>query len=118
MKISKVASPVPARSGISLLEVLVSIGILSIGLLSMLSLLPAGRTYLVKAERDDRAAALVPNAIAEMHALGLFSDDALDWQRRRAQAACCRDASAKVVRAAAANVCGVMVKHVPATSLC
>jgi len=84
MKTAKITYRASSRSGISLLEVLVSIGILSIGLLSMLSLLPAGRTYLVKAERDDRAAALVPNAIAEMHALGLFSDDALDWQRRRA----------------------------------
>lgn len=68
------------RHGISLLEVLISIGILSIGLLSVLALLPAGRTYLVKAEVDDRAATIIPNALSTMEALGLFANDSLDWK--------------------------------------
>lgn len=68
------------RRGISLLEVLIAIGILSVGLLSMLSLLPAGRSYLVKAELDDRTAAIVPNAISTMEALGLFAEDSLEWR--------------------------------------
>jgi Tfp pilus assembly protein PilV len=72
------------RPGISLLEVLISIGILSIGLLSVLALLPAGRTYLVKAEIDDRAATIIPNAISTMEALGLFASDSLDWIPRTA----------------------------------
>jgi hypothetical protein len=67
------------RRGISLLEVMISIGILSIGLLSVLSLLPAGRTYLVKAEIDDRAAAIIPNSLSTMEALGLFTKDSLEW---------------------------------------
>jgi hypothetical protein len=68
-----------ARAGISLLEVLISIGILSIGLLATLSLIPAGRTYMKKASVDDRAAALVPNAYATMTRLGLMSQNALSW---------------------------------------
>ena len=72
-------SKVTRCRGISLLEVLISIGILSIGLLSVLSLLPAGRTYLVKAEVDDRAATIIPNAISTMEALSLFGEDSLDW---------------------------------------
>jgi hypothetical protein len=68
-----------ARAGISLLEVLISIGILSIGLLATLSLIPAGRTYMKKAAVDDRAAALVPNAYATMTRLGLMKQTALSW---------------------------------------
>ena len=71
------------RCGISLMEVLVAIGILSIGLLSMLALLPAGRTYLVKADVEDQAAALVPNAIATVESWGLFREDALEWRTIR-----------------------------------
>ena len=55
-------APRHSRRGISLLEVLISIGILSIGLLATLSLIPAGRTYMYKAAVDDRAAALIPAA--------------------------------------------------------
>ena len=67
------------RRGISLLEVLISIGILSIGLLASLALIPAGRTYMKKAAVDDRAAALVPNAYATMKTLGIFSERSLVW---------------------------------------
>lgn len=66
--------------GISLLEVLISIGILSIGLISTLALIPAGRTYLKKAAVDDRAAALVPNAYATTRTLGLLTVNALSWR--------------------------------------
>ena len=68
------------RAGISLLEVLISIGILSIGLLATLALIPAGRTLIRKAEIENRAAALIPNAFATMGGLGLFRVSAIDWQ--------------------------------------
>lgn len=73
-------SCVPARHGISLLEVLVAMGLLSIGLLSTLALFPAGGTYLRSADIDDRAAALIPAAYHTMQAQGLFRSDALFWQ--------------------------------------
>jgi hypothetical protein len=71
------------RPGISLLEVLISIGILSVGLLATLALIPAGRTYMKKAAVDDRAAAIVPNAYATLTQLGLLragASGALSWQ--------------------------------------
>jgi type II secretory pathway pseudopilin PulG len=68
------------RRGISLLEVLISIGILAIGLTAVLSLIPAGRSQMKKAAVDDRAAALIPNAYATMQNLGLFRKGALSWE--------------------------------------
>lgn len=65
--------------GITLLEVLISMGILAVGLVSVLALIPAGGTFLRKASVDDRAAALIPNAFATMKAAGLFNEDALHW---------------------------------------
>jgi hypothetical protein len=65
--------------GITLLEVLISIGILSVGLISALSLIPVGRTYLMKAGIDDRAATVIPSAYGTMLAMGLFDEDSLSW---------------------------------------
>jgi type II secretory pathway pseudopilin PulG len=69
-----------SRHGISLLEVMISIGILSIGLLASLSLIPAGRTLIRKADVENRSAAIIPNAMATMRSLGLFRVNAIDWQ--------------------------------------
>jgi hypothetical protein len=68
-----------SRRGISLLEVLISIGILSIGLLATLSLIPAGRTYMYKAAVDDRAAALIPAAFETINTRKLLRVGALSW---------------------------------------
>jgi type II secretory pathway pseudopilin PulG len=67
------------QRGITLLEVLISIGILAIGLVSTLALLPAGGAYLKKASTDNRAAALVHNAVNTMRASGLFKENAIYW---------------------------------------
>jgi hypothetical protein len=50
-------SPLPtrARSGISLIEVLASIGVISIGLLGLASLLPVGLVTIFEATKSDRA---------------------------------------------------------------
>lgn len=53
------------RRGISLLEVLISIGILSVGLISVLSLIPAGRLLSSKANALDRTSLLAMNAAAD-----------------------------------------------------
>ena len=45
-----------ARRGITLMEVLISIGILAIGLTSVVSLVPAGQTQAARAVILDRAA--------------------------------------------------------------
>jgi Tfp pilus assembly protein PilV len=53
------------RRGITLLEVLISMGILTIGLVSVLSLVPAGRSQALKAGAIDRTSALALNAAAD-----------------------------------------------------
>lgn len=70
--------------GITLLEVLISIGILAVGLLGTLALIPAGGTYLRKSQTESRAAALIPNAFSTMDACGLFGENAIDWQENSA----------------------------------
>ena len=69
----------PTNRGITLLEVLISIGILAIGLMGTLALIPAGGSYLRKAQKESRAAALIPNAFDVMKTSNLFGEDALQW---------------------------------------
>ncbi len=78
-------NPAPAflqghrRTGISLLEVLISIGVLSIGLLATMALIPAGRTYMHKAAIDDRAAAMIPAAFETIATQKLLGVATLSW---------------------------------------
>lgn len=58
------------RRGITLLEVLISIGILAIGLTSVLSLIPAGKSEAGKAVIIDRAVAMAQNAMADAVTFG------------------------------------------------
>jgi len=67
------------RAGISLLEVLISIGVLSIGLLATMALIPAGRTYMYKAAIDDRAAAIIPAAFETLATQKMLGVNALSW---------------------------------------
>ena len=61
-----------ARSGISLLEVLVSIFVLAIGLLSVATLIPAGQLQVLKGVIEDRKVAVSQGAFAESRARGVF----------------------------------------------
>lgn len=63
------------RRGITLLEVLISMGILTIGLVSAVSLLPAGRSMAVKASVYDRSATLAANAAADLINRGLLRSE-------------------------------------------
>ena len=74
-----IQTPIRNNHGITLLEVLISIGILAIGLIGTLSLIPAGGSYLRKAQVEGRAASLIPNAFNTMKSAALFSKDAIDW---------------------------------------
>jgi type II secretory pathway pseudopilin PulG len=60
------------RRGISLLEVLISMGILTIGLVSVLALIPAGRSQALKAGALDRSVALAQNAAADFITRGFL----------------------------------------------
>jgi type II secretory pathway pseudopilin PulG len=62
----------PLPRGITLMEVLISLGILSVGLLSILSLIPAGRSQAVKATVYDQAIATANNALADIVSRGFL----------------------------------------------
>lgn len=59
--------------GITLLEVLISCGLLVIGLTAMAAMLPAAGSRLAQASIEDRAAVMASNALAELKNRGLVS---------------------------------------------
>jgi len=67
-----ISSAAAARNGISLLEVLISMGILTVGLLSVLALVPAGKSQAVKAVIYDRSSVMASNVAADLIARGLL----------------------------------------------
>jgi hypothetical protein len=63
------------RRGITLMEVMISIGILAIGLTSVLSIIPAGKSEVSRALVYDRATALAANSLADAATFGLLKLD-------------------------------------------
>ena len=63
------------RRGITLLEVLIAIGILAIGLTSVVALVPAGKSQAARAIVLDRASVLAANALADAATFGLLRVD-------------------------------------------
>ena len=66
-----------SRRGITLLEVMIAIGILAIGLTSVMSLIPAGKSEASKAVVIDRAATIATNALADAVTYGLTRPDSI-----------------------------------------
>ena len=62
--------PHAPRRGITLLEVLISIGILAVGLTSVVALVPAGRSNAGQAVKYDRALAMMENALDDAITFG------------------------------------------------
>lgn len=67
----------PSRAGISLLEVLISIGILAVGLTSVLSFIPAGHSMAKTSLVTDQAAIVAANAMADLTVQGFLRVDSL-----------------------------------------
>jgi prepilin-type N-terminal cleavage/methylation domain-containing protein len=65
------------RRGITLLEVLIAIGILAIGLSSVIALVPAGRSQASRAVVLDRASTLAANAVSDAVTFGFLRRDSL-----------------------------------------
>ncbi len=63
-------------AGITLLEVMISCGLLMVGLSTIAALLPAAGSRLSQATAEDRAAVLLANAAAEIFNRGLIAADA------------------------------------------
>lgn len=66
-----------APHGITLLEVLISMGILSVGLISVAALIPAGKSQAGKAVVLDRASIMAANALADAATFGLLRPECL-----------------------------------------
>lgn len=69
--------PVRRRAGITLLEVLISIGILAVGLSSLVALMPAARSQAERAVVLNHAGVLAANALADAATFGLLRADSL-----------------------------------------
>jgi len=83
MSKSKIKNPrsktLRQRSGLSLLEVLISMGILLIGLSGVAAMFPAGQYYVMKAAIHDRGAAVGQAAINDLQVRGLLQVDEWQW---------------------------------------
>lgn len=69
--------PSAARRGITLMEVLISIGILAVGLTSVVALVPAGKSQAARSVTLDRAASMATNALADAVSAGFTRLDSL-----------------------------------------
>ena len=69
------------RRGITLMEVLISIGILAVGLTSVVSLVPAGQSQAARAVILDRAAAAVANGLQDAVTFGLTKPESVEIGR-------------------------------------
>src|SRR3954454_10403117 len=67
----------PFRLGISLTEVLIAMGILTVGLLGVASVFPVGGWYMQRAETADRGSAIAQSAMNDLVAQGLL--DPQSW---------------------------------------
>ena len=67
------ATPPRARSGITLIEILISIFILGIGMVALATLFPIGLLRLREAQRQTRSAYLSESAAADVASRGLFN---------------------------------------------
>jgi len=77
MQLSSLPLKSHSRTGITLMEVLVSIGILAIGLTSAMSLIPAGKSEAGKALIYDRAATMAMNGLSDAITFGLTRPDSI-----------------------------------------
>jgi type II secretory pathway pseudopilin PulG len=69
------SQPPRGRAGITLVEVLIAIGIIAIGLTSVMSLIPAGKSEAGKAVVYDRAATMAMNGLNDAIAFGITRPD-------------------------------------------
>src|SRR3954462_539122 len=61
------------RAGLSLTEVLISMGILTLGLLGVASVFPVGSLYMQKADISDRGSAIAQSVFSDLMARGMLN---------------------------------------------
>src|SRR6476660_8808696 len=62
-----------ARRGLSLTEVLIAMGILTLGLLGVASVFPVGSYYMQKAEISDKGSAIAQSVFSDIMARGMLN---------------------------------------------
>src|SRR4051794_13027454 len=70
---SETRNPKSKRSALSLTEVLIAMGILTLGLLGVASVFPVGSFYMQKAETSDRASAIAQSVMNDLMARGMLN---------------------------------------------
>src|SRR6478736_1226421 len=70
---SEMRNPKSKRSALSLTEVLIAMGILTIGLLSVAAIFPVGSFYMQKAEIADRGSAIAQSVMNDLMARGMLN---------------------------------------------
>src|SRR3954471_2196919 len=70
---SETRNPKSKRSALSLTEVLISMGILTLGLLGVASVFPVGSFYMQKAEISDKASAIAQSVMSDIMARGMLN---------------------------------------------
>src|ERR1700704_4740686 len=70
---STLRNPHSPRRGLSLTEVLISMGILTLGLLGVASVFPVGSFYIQKAEISDKGSAIAQSVMNDIMARGMLN---------------------------------------------
>src|SRR3954454_8428699 len=70
---SEIRNPKSKRSALSLTEVLIAMGILTLGLLGVASVFPVGSFYMQKAEVSDRGSAIAQSVMNDLMASGMLN---------------------------------------------
>jgi hypothetical protein len=70
---SETRNPKSKRSALSLTEVLIAMGILTLGLLGVASVFPVGSFYIQKADTSDRASAIAQSVMNDLMARGMLN---------------------------------------------
>jgi hypothetical protein len=70
---SEIRNPKSKRSALSLTEVLIAMGILTLGLLGVASVFPVGSYYMQKAEVSDKSSAIAQSVFSDLMARGMLN---------------------------------------------
>lgn len=70
-------TPPQSRAGITLMEVLIAVGILAVGLSSVVALLPAGHSLAQRSFTTDQASIIAANAVADLVTQGFLRPECL-----------------------------------------
>src|SRR5262245_8528176 len=71
--LSPAPSPLSPRPGISLTEVLIAMGILTVGLLGVASLFPVGAFYMENASKADNGSAIAQEVMSDIATRGILN---------------------------------------------